>query len=119
MSDIPIHSVLEHYGWHIPSTRTTWQTVKCQVHGDTHGSCRVNDQYVYCLACDFRGDAIDVVRHYRPELSFREAKSEAEQIAGIVDAGGGTGPHRGGPQGGRTRSGAGRTYPTRPARGLY
>ncbi|OUX88360.1 MAG: hypothetical protein CBC03_09060 [Pseudoalteromonas sp. TMED43] len=77
-----IWPVLEHYGWELPSPRGSWQSVKCQIHNDTHASCRVSYDAgrVKCLACDFRGDAIQVVQHYEG-LSYKDAVSRCEEVS--------------------------------------
>ena len=61
-----IWPVLEHYGWTLPAPRGVWQSVRCHVHDDKHASCRVSQDagVIKCLGCEFKGSAIDVVRHY-------------------------------------------------------
>lgn len=91
MTDTPrfeIWPVLEHYGWELPAPRGTWQSIKCGAHEDSHASCRVSSDegYVKCLACDFHGDAIDVVRHYEG-IGFRAAVSRCEELTGGSDTG--------------------------------
>ena len=85
VSDIPVAPVLIHYGWNIPDEIRTWRTVRCGVHEDTHGSCRVTDTYVYCQACGFKGDAVDIVKHYEG-LGFSDAVNRAAELAGVSDS---------------------------------
>jgi len=78
-----IWPVLEHYGWELPAPRGGFQSVKCSKHGDTHNSASVSEEsnYVFCHACDFKGDAIDVVMAYEG-IGFKDAVRRCEEIAG-------------------------------------
>jgi len=83
MSDarFDIWPVLEHYGWDLPSPRGVWQSIKCGAHDDSHASCRISQEagQVKCLACDFKGDAIDVVRYYE-KVNYPDAVRRCEEL---------------------------------------
>ena len=77
MNDIPkfsIGEVLEHYGWDIPYERSGWVKTHCQagLHDDRNPSASINfdEGYVKCFACDFGGDAINVVQFYEEGIGF-------------------------------------------------
>ncbi len=93
-----IWPVLEQHGWSLPNPRGGWQSVKCGEHGDSHASARINFDIgrVKCLACDFGGDAIDVIKYYEG-LGYRDAVRRCEEITGGGDSDV--------PRSGRTRSG--------------
>ena len=81
----PIWPVLEHYGWDLPSPKHGWTMVKCEKHGEKHSSAAVNEEqgYVFCHACEFKGDAIDVVMIYEG-VGFKDAVRKCEEITGGV-----------------------------------
>ena len=81
-----IWPVLEHYGWNMPHARGGWQPIKCKEHGDTHASASVSHDagVIKCMACDFGGDAITIVRYYEG-LGYRDAVSRCEEITGTGD----------------------------------
>jgi len=85
-SDVPkfsIWTVLEFFGWDLPAPRGGWQSIKCEKHGDTHNSASISEEaeFIFCHACDFKGDAINVVMIYEG-VSFGEAKSRCTEITG-------------------------------------
>lgn len=75
--------VLEHYGFELPRNRGSWQTIRCEFHGDHVKSARVNlEEGAYkCFACDISGDVYSVVMKFEG-VKFREAIEIAEGIAG-------------------------------------
>lgn len=82
-----VQSVLEHYGWDLPSPRHGWYTVKCGAHKDSRASCRINQEKnaVICQACGFSGDLIKIVRHYEGEKSYREVVAIIEEVSGNLN----------------------------------
>ena len=81
-----IWPVLEHYGWTLPPARGVWQSIKCGAHSDSHASCRINSEagQVKCLACDFAGDAIEVVKYYE-RTEYKDAVARCEELTGSSD----------------------------------
>ena len=79
----PIWPVLEFFGWDLPAPRGGWQSIKCEKHGDKHNSASISEeaQFIFCHACEFKGDAIDIVIIYEG-VSFNEAKLRCEEITG-------------------------------------
>lgn len=98
-----LYEVLEHYGWEPPSPRPGWVSVKCQVHGETRASCRINYDLgaIKCMACDFKGDVYTLIMHHE-DVGFRQALT----IGANFD----TDTHR---PAGRGRHTTRRTQPTR------
>lgn len=92
-----LHEILTHYGWHLPSQKSGWHTVKCGAHEDRHSSCRINYDIgrVKCMACDFEGDSIDVIKYYE-RLDFKDAKRRREELTGTSDKRVSTTTRRGG-----------------------
>ena len=76
-----------------------WTMVKCEKHGEKHSSAAVNEEqgYVFCHACEFKGDAIDVVMIYEG-VGFNDAVNRCEQITGSVAE---HGSYKGGDSSGR------------------
>ena len=81
----PIWPVLEYYGWDLPSPKQGWTMVRCEKHGDKHSSASVNEEtgYVFCHACDLKGDAIAIVQIYEG-VGFKDAVRKCEEITGGV-----------------------------------
>jgi DNA primase len=75
--------VLEHYGFTIPTTSTTWLTVRCAFHGDKVKSARVNlnNGGFRCFGCDMAGDVYSIIMK-KEGVGFNEAKQIAERITG-------------------------------------
>ena len=78
-----IHATLIHYGWDLPPERSGWVSVRCGEHDDHHASARINADLgaVKCLACDFGGDVISVIRQ-KEQCSYREAVAIAQALTG-------------------------------------
>ena len=81
---VPLWPVLEHYGWDPPGDKGYWQSIRCHIHGESRPSCRASSDagYVVCMACGYKGDGIDLIKHYEG-LDFVEALKFAEGIPGI------------------------------------
>ena len=95
----PIWPVLEFFGWDLPAPRGGWQSIKCEKHGDKHNSASISEeaQFIFCHACGFQGDAIDIVTTYEG-IGFKDAVKRCEQITGSTA---GSFSHSGGDAGGR------------------
>ena len=83
MSESPIAKVLVSYGASsVPSGRG-WRSMKCPFHSDRNASATVSneDNAFICFACDVKGDIFKIIME-QEGVSFSEAKSRAEEIAG-------------------------------------
>jgi len=83
MSDSPIALVLKTYGAdRVPSGRG-WRSMKCPFHPDRHASATVSndDNAFICFACEVKGDIFKIIMD-KEGITFNEAKSRAETIAG-------------------------------------
>jgi len=83
MSESAISKVLVSYGASkVPSGRG-WRSMKCPFHSDSNASATVSneDNAFICFACDVKGDIFKIIME-QEGVSFSEAKSRAEEIAG-------------------------------------
>lgn len=84
-----IAPVLEHYGWDVYNEGPGWRKIRCQSgdHSDRNPSCSINYDIgrIKCFGCDFRGDAISVVRHYEEGITYADAVKRCEEITGGSD----------------------------------
>lgn len=80
----PIGRLLEHYGAKRVPSGKGWKKINCPFHGDKHASAAVNhDLNVFnCFACDVAGDIYRIIM-IQEGVSFREAKSRAEEVIGV------------------------------------
>ena len=84
--DSPISRVLAHYGaGKVPAGRG-WRKMNCPFHGDRHASGSVNHDLnaFNCFACDVTGNIYNIIM-IQEGVSYHEAKSRAEEIAGTSD----------------------------------
>jgi putative DNA primase/helicase len=61
----------------------TRSKVLCPAHADTHPSCHLYQDHLYCFACGWRGDALDWLMEARM-LSFDDALAELRRLAAVA-----------------------------------
>lgn len=83
---LDLAAILTHYGWVVPEGRHGWFNTRCYEHDDAHASAVINlqEQAVKCMACDFKGNAITVVK-IKEGLSFKDAYARAAELSGRSD----------------------------------
>lgn len=69
--------------WEAPAHRKEWNICLCPFHDESRPSASVNyrAQAFVCRACDWKGDAIALIKR-KEECSFADAKRYAEEISG-------------------------------------
>jgi len=99
-------TVLSHYGWTLPASKRSWQTIKCGLHPDNKPSCRVNDKTggFACMSCGLKGDVVGVVKAVEG-VEWSEAYRRCTELVGGNDR-----KVRGGTQSGGRLSGSSRTH---------
>lgn len=75
--------VLQHYDWGPLNEGPGWRSIRCKVHDERRASARVNYELgrIRCFACDFSGDAYDVIK-YEEGCDFATAKRIGEEVFG-------------------------------------
>ena len=79
----PIGLVLMSYGAKTVPSGRGWRSMKCPFHSDRHASATVNNEVnaFTCFACEVKGDIFKIIME-QEGITFNEAKSRAEEIAG-------------------------------------
>ena len=79
----PIALVLMFYGATKVPTGRGWRSMKCPFHNDRNASATVNNEVnaFTCFACSIKGDVYKIIME-QEGVTFNEAKSRAEEIAG-------------------------------------